>query len=62
VVMRLREVMLAALRRFIDAGEVPADDSAIRWNGIVGEIRSLPVDAPWDTIEIYAEAAPVAVG
>ena len=61
VVMRLREVMLAALHRFMDTGEVPAQDRSIRWDRIVGEVRSIPIDAPWDTIEVYAGDVPVEV-
>ena len=60
VVLRLRQVMLATLRRFMESGETPATDPSIRWGGIVGEVRSLPINAPWDTIEVFQEDRTVA--
>ncbi len=56
VVVHLRARMLAAVRRFMESGETPAEDRSIRWDLIRGGTSVVPVDIPWSALEYPDEA------
>ena len=61
MVVRLRECLLSALRRFMESGETPANDPSIAWSQIRGGTAVVPTDTPWSAVE-YPDAARAAVG
>ncbi|MPZ15669.1 MAG: Rieske 2Fe-2S domain-containing protein [Chloroflexi bacterium] len=59
VVAHMRQRMLAAVRRFIDDGELAEADPSIPFDRIRGEGKVMPADAPWQSVGAYAgEVAP----
>lgn len=61
MVIRLRECLLSALRRFMESGETPATDPSIAWSQIRGGAVVVPIDTPWSAVE-YPDPARAAVG
>ncbi len=61
MVVRMRECLLSAVRRFTETGETPATDSSIAWNQIRGGTAVVPVDTPWSAVE-YPDTERAAVG
>jgi len=51
MVVRMREVLLRAVRHFEETGETPADDPAIDWSEIRGGTAVVPIGTPWDAID-----------
>ncbi len=51
MVIRLREILLGALRRFQETGETPATDPRIKWSQIRGGTAVVPIDTPWEAVE-----------
>ncbi|HZT06375.1 MAG TPA: Rieske 2Fe-2S domain-containing protein [Chloroflexota bacterium] len=61
MVVRLREVLLAAIRRFEETGETPAADPSIDWSKIRGGTAVVPAGTPWSAVE-YPDPALAAAG
>jgi phthalate 4,5-dioxygenase oxygenase subunit len=57
VVVHLRQRMLAAVRRFMETGETPAEDSSIKWDRIRGGTSVVPEGTPWAEVEYPDEAS-----
>jgi len=61
-VTRMRQRMLAAVRHFIETGEVAELDHTIPYDQIRGEVKVIPADARWqDTVSAF-ERRPVGAG
>jgi phenylpropionate dioxygenase-like ring-hydroxylating dioxygenase large terminal subunit len=61
MVVRMRECLLTAVRRFLETGETPATDPSIEWNRIRGGTAVVSIDTPWSAVE-YPDPARAAVG
>jgi phthalate 4,5-dioxygenase oxygenase subunit len=61
-VVRMRQRMLAAVRHFMETGEVAELDPAIPWDKIRGEVKVIPADARWQDMVSSFERRPVGAG
>ncbi len=52
-VVRMRERMLAAVRSFMETGDVAELDPSIPYDRISGELQVIPVETPWQTVADY---------
>jgi phthalate 4,5-dioxygenase oxygenase subunit len=54
-VIRMRRLMLEAVRRFSDAGEPPLGlTETIPYNRLYAEEKIIPIDTPWQTVAAFA--------
>ena len=59
VVVHMRQRMLAAVRRFIETGEVAEIDASIPYDRIRGDGKVIPADESWQQVGAHAgEFAP----
>jgi phthalate 4,5-dioxygenase oxygenase subunit len=61
-VVRMRQRMLAAVRHFMETGEVAELEPTVPWDQIRGEVKVIPADARWqDTVSAF-ERRPAGAG
>jgi hypothetical protein len=61
MVVRMRECLIAAVRRFQETCETPAADPSIDWNHIRGGTVVVPIDTAWAAVE-YPDPARSLIG